>query len=102
MWQMLQLPEPEDLVIATGRTVSLKYFVERAFRYFDLDQAQHVSSDNSLLRPSDIRYGAASPARALYKLGWRSKLDVDGVVDALCETARESLNQSSKPGARIQ
>jgi GDPmannose 4,6-dehydratase len=99
MWLMVQQPEPEDLVISTGRTVSLKYFVDRAFRHFGLDWNQHVISDNSLLRPSDIRYGAGSPARALYKIGWRSKLDVDGVVDALCTTARDAQLKTLSSGA---
>ena len=99
MWQMVQQEQPEDLVIATGRTVSLKHFVERAFAAFGLDWIQHVSSDNSLLRPSDIRYGAGSPARALYKLGWRSTRDVDAVVDALCASARDALSGTSSSGA---
>jgi GDPmannose 4,6-dehydratase len=97
MWQMVQQDAPEDLVIATGRTVSLAHFVERAFAAFGLDWKQHVSSDNTLLRPSDIRYGAASPARALYKLGWRAATDVDGVVDALCASAKSSLQNLPSP-----
>jgi GDPmannose 4,6-dehydratase len=88
MWQMLQQPTAEDLVIATGRTESLKYFVERAFLNFGLDWTRHVSSDNTLFRPSDIRYGAANPARAFDALGWRAAFDIDGVVDALCDAAR--------------
>jgi GDPmannose 4,6-dehydratase len=88
MWRMLQDPQPEDLVIATGRTVSLQYFVERAFSNFGLDWKQHVSSDAALLRPSDVRYGAGDPSRAKSKLGWHSTHDVDAVVDALCVSAR--------------
>jgi GDPmannose 4,6-dehydratase len=101
MWKMVQEAEPEDLVIATGRTVSLKYFVERVFRHAGLEWTEHVSCDNSLLRPSDIRYGAANPARALYKLGWRSTLDVDGVVDALCDNARQMLKPTLPSGAAL-
>lgn len=87
MWKMVQQPAPEDLVIATGRTVSLRYFVERAFSHFGLDWTAHVSSDEKLLRPSDIRFGAANPARAERVIGWKSTLDVDDVVAALCEAA---------------
>ncbi len=101
MWQMVQQEQPEDLVIATGRTVSLKHFVERAFAAFGLDWTEHVDSDNSLLRPSDIRYGAGNPARALYKLGWCSTHDVDVVVDALCAHARDSLNGVQPSGVPI-
>jgi GDPmannose 4,6-dehydratase len=97
MWQMLQDPQPEDLVIATGRTVSLQYFVDRTFARFGLDWKRHVSSDESLLRPTDIRYGAGDPSRAKKKLGWRSILDVDGVVDALCASAKHPT--STQPTA---
>jgi GDPmannose 4,6-dehydratase len=90
MWHMLQDAQPEDLVIATGRTVSLQYFVERAFANFGLDWKSHVLRDESLLRPSDIRYGAGNPSRAREKLGWQSTCDVDGVVDALCASARDA------------
>jgi GDPmannose 4,6-dehydratase len=91
MWRMLQGAEPEDLVIATGRTVSLKYFVERAFAHFRLDWGQHVSSDNSLLRPSDIRFGAGDPSRAQARLGWRAAVDVDGVINRLCTVASAAV-----------
>ena len=99
MWQMVQQEQPEDLVIATGKTVSLKHFVERTFSAFRIDWTAHVSSDNSLLRPSDIRYGAANPVRALNKLGWRSSHDVDAVVDALCASARDALSSHPSSGA---
>jgi GDPmannose 4,6-dehydratase len=92
MWRMLQVDEPEDLVIATGRTVSLKYFVEKSFAHFGLDWSRHVSSDNSLLRPSDVRFGAGNPARAQARLGWRATVDVDGVVDRLCSVARHVVS----------
>lgn len=92
MWKMVQQPVPEDLVIATGRTVSLRYFVERAFRHFGLDWTAHVSSDATLLRPSDIRYGAGNPSRAARVIGWKSTLDVDGVIAALCEAASQDAS----------
>jgi GDPmannose 4,6-dehydratase len=101
MWRMVQQTEPEDLVIATGRTVSLRYFVDRAFRFFGLDCDRHLVSDDALLRPSDIRYGAGSPARALEKLDWRSSLDIDGVVDALCADARDALLKTLLPGPAV-
>jgi GDPmannose 4,6-dehydratase len=99
MWQMLQDPQPEDLVIATGRTASLQYFVERAFANFGLDWKKYVSSDESLLRPSDIRYGAGNPRRAKEKLGWHFKRDVDGVIDALCSSARDELDGARSASA---
>ena len=84
MWRMLQQPEMCDYVIATGRTVSLQYFVERAFQEVGLDWRKHVRHDASLLRPSDIQHGAANPALARNRLNWQAEWDVDRVVQAMC------------------
>jgi len=84
MWLMLQQRQAEDFVIATGRTVSLQYFVEHVFAYFELDWQQHVKSDPALLRPSDIRFGRANPAKAAARLGWHSSYDVDDVIKFMC------------------
>ena len=70
MWLMLQQDVPDDFVIATGRTVSLAYFVQQAFAHFGLDWQAHVQIDKSLLRPSDIREGKGDPSKARAQLGW--------------------------------
>lgn len=87
MWLMLQQNQADDFVIATGETVSLKYFLERAFSYFDLDWNEHVISIPNLERPSDIRKGSADPSKAKDVLGWVAKTHVDGVVDKMCDIA---------------
>ena len=90
MWLMLQQDVPEDLVIATGRAASLEHFVAAAFAYFNLDWRQHVRSEASLLRPSDIRFGSADPRRAFERLGWKASKDVDAVVTAMCRAAEDA------------
>lgn len=90
---MLQHKEPMDFVIATGRTVSLEYFVQRAFAHFDLDWRRHVIQDRDLLRPSDVRYGSANPARAEECLAWRAKLSVDDVITEMCRAAHASTHR---------
>ena len=97
MWRMLQQDEPADLVIATGRSVSLEYFVSVAFGFFKLDWRQHVQQDRSLLRPSDIKYGAADPALAQQRLGWKATLDVDGVVAQMCRAAAADAGRTMRP-----
>jgi GDPmannose 4,6-dehydratase len=89
MWLMLQTERPQDLVIATGRTISLAYFVERAFSYFGLNWEDHVQSDTSLLRPSDIEYGAGDPSLAASCLGWRAEHDADDVIRLMCDAVAE-------------
>jgi|KBSSwiStaDraftv2_1062776.scaffolds.fasta_scaffold33516_2 GDPmannose 4,6-dehydratase len=87
MWLMLQQPAVGDYVIASGRTASLEHFVAQAFAHFGLDWQKHVRVDPTLLRPSDIRYGAADPSLARRVLGWQAQRQVDGVVAGMCEAA---------------
>lgn len=90
MAKMLAPAQPTDLVIATGRSVSLSYFVERAFRNFDLDWREFVRVDDALRRPSDIHYGAGDPSLAKQVLGWTAQFDVDYVVDQMCDAVVRS------------
>jgi len=89
---MLQQDKPDDFVIGTGKTVSLAYFVERAFDHFRLDWHDHVTVDPALRRPSDISIGRADPAKAHAKLGWRARTSVDSVVDLMCEAQNHRPN----------
>jgi GDPmannose 4,6-dehydratase len=87
MWLMLQQPEPNNFVIATGKTVSLRYFIEKAFSLRGLDWENHVIIDPKLLRPSDIKYGSACPKKALDLLGWKAKNDVESVIGLMSDAA---------------
>jgi GDPmannose 4,6-dehydratase len=87
MWAMLQLEAPTDFVIATGRSVSLAYFVERAFARLGLNWQEYVQADDGLLRPSDIEFGAANPTKAAQILGWTARHDVDHVINAMVDAA---------------
>jgi GDPmannose 4,6-dehydratase len=93
MWLMLQQDTPSDFVIATGRSASLSYFVEKTFAHFDLDWRAHVQTDDSLLRPSDIAYGAGDPALAAKVLGWTAQYSVDEVIAAMCQAAAHTGSQ---------
>ena len=74
MWQMLQADQPDDYVIATGETHSVREFVELAFAELGLDPDQHVRVDPAYFRPAevDILQGDASKARAA--LGWQPEV----------------------------
>lgn len=91
MWRMLNSEVPEDYVIATGRTVSLEYFIAQVFDRFGLDWKEHVEVDQSLLRPTDILVGKADPTKAMTNLGWSHTLDVDGVISRMCSIPPENL-----------
>jgi GDPmannose 4,6-dehydratase len=89
MWMLLQRDTPLDMVIATGRTVSLEYFVKSAFEYFELDWRAHVVQDHALLRPSDISYSSANTHLAATELGWTARHSVDDVVRNMCRAESE-------------
>jgi GDPmannose 4,6-dehydratase len=74
MWLMLQQPKPDDYVVATGETHSVREFVEQAFKEAGLDWKRHVELDNRYLRPTevDVLQGDASKARNV--LGWHPRI----------------------------
>ncbi len=92
MWRMLQQDSPSDYVIATGRTASLEDFVALAFGHFGLDWRNHVCQDTALLRPSDIRYGAADPSLARERLGWTASVSLEEVIARMCRNAEADVS----------
>lgn len=84
MWKMLQQDQADDYVVATGKSLSLAYFVERAFAWFGLDWKNHVRLNERLRRPSDIALSQGNPAKAARLLGWQAKTDLDTVIDRMC------------------
>lgn len=70
MWRMLQLDTPEDLVIATGETHTVREFVQEVFSSLDLDWREHVEIDPNLYRPNEVDVVCGDPSRAKQVLGW--------------------------------
>jgi GDPmannose 4,6-dehydratase len=91
MWMMLQQESPRDLVIGTGRTVALEYFVDAAFSHFGLEWRRYVTQDDALVRPSDIAYSSADVSMVKQVLKWVAKHDVDDVVRFMCEAESARL-----------
>ena len=95
MWKMLQQPQPEDFVIATGETNSLQDFVAETFAAVNLDWRNHVDTDPGLRRPTDLSISRADPTHAANKLGWRAQIHMASVVRKMVEAAKE--NATNKP-----
>jgi GDPmannose 4,6-dehydratase len=74
MWQILQADEPDDFIIATGHSASLRDFVEASFAYVNLDWRDHISFMPSLSRPADLLWSGASAEKAARVLGWRAEV----------------------------
>jgi GDPmannose 4,6-dehydratase len=85
MWLMLQQEKPDDYVVATGETYSVREFLELAFSCLDLDYREFVEFDPKYTRPSevDVLLGDASKTRAT--LGWKPDVDFRGLVKMMIE-----------------
>ena len=70
MWLMLQQNEPDDYVIATGETHSVRDFLDRAFGHLDLDWKQHVEIDPKYFRPTEVDVLLGDASKARHNLGW--------------------------------
>jgi GDPmannose 4,6-dehydratase len=86
MWRMLQQERPGDYVVATGKTFSLEQFVDAAFAHFGLNWRDHVRTDKSLFRASEILYSAGDPARSEADLGWKARYHMNDVVRLMAES----------------
>ena len=83
MWRTLQHMEPKDFVIATGKKNSLREFVENIFEMVGLNPWDHVDTDASLLRSSDIFNSFGCPIKAYNILGWKSKYSLVDLIKKL-------------------
>ena len=76
MWLMLQQESPEDYVIATGETHSVKEFLEAAFAHLDLDWRDYVEIDPRYFRPTEVECLLGDAAKARARLGWRPRVNL--------------------------
>ena len=85
MHLMLQAESADDYLIASGHTTSLLDFVRLAFQCAGLNHEDHLVSDSSFLRPSDLRYSAMDPSRIANELGWRARASPAEIVQRMFE-----------------
>jgi GDPmannose 4,6-dehydratase len=85
MWLILQQEKADDFVIATGETNRLEDFVAEVFRCVGLDWCDHVESDASLLRPSEIMISRANPEKSARILGWQTTNRMKDVARMMVE-----------------
>jgi len=98
MWLMLQQEEPDDYVIATGETHSVRELLEETFSYAGLDWRKHLAIDERYYRPAEVDLLIGDPGKAKRKLGWEAKTKfkdlVRLMVDADMETARKEVHMN--------
>ena len=93
MWLMLQQEKPDDLVIATGETHSVKEFVEKVFRKLNLDYQKHVIIDPKYFRPTEVDVLLGDSSKAKNILGWKPRVGFDQLIDMMIEA---DMEQASK------
>jgi GDPmannose 4,6-dehydratase len=93
MWLMLQQDQPDDFVIATGETHSVRELVETAFGFVDLDWKKYVVQDTALRRPAevDLLVGDASKARRV--LGWTPSIQFKDLVQVMVQADLKRLTK---------
>ena len=97
MWMMLQQDQPDDYVIATGETHSIKEFLDIAFNYVNLDWNDYVAFDPRYLRPAEVDLLIGDPTKAKQKLGWQPSVSFEGLVKLMVDADLHALGLKS-PG----
>jgi GDPmannose 4,6-dehydratase len=97
MWAMLQQDEPDDYVIATGETHSVRELIEVAFGHVGLDWKKHVTLDQRFLRPAEVDLLIGSPEKAKAKLGWTPTVDFTGLVKMMVDADLGRLAKAPEP-----
>jgi GDPmannose 4,6-dehydratase len=80
MWRMMQLDKPEDFVVATGETHTVREFVETAFEHAGLDWKRCVEIDPRYFRPTEVDVLLGDASKAERELGWRPKVKFHDLV----------------------
>jgi GDPmannose 4,6-dehydratase len=85
MWLMLQQPSPEDFVIATGRTVSIREMVQIAFGCVGLDPDKYIETSAALVRPAEVDTLTGDAGKARTKLGWEPTVTLEAMIAEMVE-----------------
>jgi|TARA_B110001454_G_scaffold30239_1_gene29520 GDPmannose 4,6-dehydratase len=99
MWRMLQLDEPDDFVICTGETRTVREFCEKAFSRAGLDADDHVVVDERFYRPAEVDLLVGDRAKAESILDWRPTVDFTGLVEMMVDSDLALVEQRLRQGS---
>ena len=94
MWLMLQQPEADDYVVATGETHSVREFLELSFQRVGLDWKKHVTTDERYYRPAEVDHLIGDATKAKNKLKWTAKTRIADLVGLMVDSDIERLKMS--------
>jgi len=95
MWLILQQDKPDDYVIATGETHSVREFAERVFQKLELDYQDYVEIDPRYFRPTEVDVLLGDSSKAREELGWEPKVGFDQLIDMMIEADLELAKKES-------
>ena len=95
MWLMLQQGSPDDFVIATGETHTVRRLLEVAFDHLGLDYREFVETDSSLLRPAEVHHLRGDCSKARHKLGWKPTVSFEKLVKMMVDSDLSLLERTS-------
>lgn len=95
-WLMLQQDQPDDYVISTGHTHSVRHFCEVAFGHLDLDYREYVSVDERFMRPAEVDLLVGDPAKAREKLGWEPETSFEELVVMMVDADFKLLKEQMR------
>lgn len=95
MWRMMQQDEPDDYVLATNETHSVREFVEHAFAHVGLDWEKHVKYDERYERPAEVDLLIGSPEKARKQVGWEPKVRFPELVQIMVDADIEALSKNA-------
>jgi GDPmannose 4,6-dehydratase len=96
MWRMLQQDEPDDYVVATGETHTVRELCEIAFARVGLDWQKHVHVDQQFVRPAEVDLLVGNPTKAKRKLGWEPKVRFRELVEMMVDADLERLRSGGR------
>ncbi|HEY9797325.1 MAG TPA: GDP-mannose 4,6-dehydratase [Leptolyngbyaceae cyanobacterium] len=102
MWLMLQQDEPDDYVVATGETHSIREFLDTSFNYVNLDWHDYVEFDERYLRPTEVDLLIGDPTKVKQKLGWEPSVTFEQLVALMVEADLRALGIASPNGEGAQ
>ncbi|MDX8505179.1 GDP-mannose 4,6-dehydratase [Mesorhizobium captivum] len=97
MWLMLQQDQPDDYVVATGRTTTVRDMCRIAFEHVGLKMDDHLVIDPDLFRPAEVEVLLGNPAKAKAKLGWEATISLEEMI---CEMVDADLERHANPPRR--
>jgi GDPmannose 4,6-dehydratase len=96
MWRMLQQTAPDDYVVGTGETHSVRELCQVAFGYLDLDWEKYVTVDQKLIRPAEVDLLVSDPRKAQEKLGWRPTMSFEGLIRMMVNADMAHLQKTHR------